>query len=448
MRHFGTDGIRGKAGEGVLRPERTALMGRAIGAVLRENGVRSCLVARDTRISGPMIECALVSGLSAEGLGVARAGVITTPGAHAAAVALGAEAAAVVSASHNPAADNGIKVMLRDGLKIPEEMEKAIEELYDAGASSFPYVPSRPPGGVSDAEGAMEAYIRSMMDRIGPGFRLRGIKVVLDCANGAGARSAPEIFRRLGAEVVETACNPDGLNINLGCGALHPEGMADMVRNSGAFFGAALDGDGDRLIAADEKGGILDGDQILAVLARSMKAGGRLPGSAVAATIMSNAGLSLSLAGAGISLRRTDVGDRNVAAAMKALGLALGGEQSGHIMFGGPEGPLPGDGTVAALAFLKSVVESGRSASEAAGCITLLPQALVNVPVGRKTPFREIDGLLEVVSEVETELASRGRVLLRYSGTENVARILVEGADPRAVREHAQRIAAAFEKAR
>ncbi len=444
MKYFGTDGIRAKAGEGVMRPEMTALMGRALGAVLLDRGVRSCLVGMDTRISGPMIESALVAGLSGEGLCVRRAGVIATPGAHAAARAMGLDAAIVVSASHNPAEDNGIKVLMPDGLKMPEDMERTVEELYDSGPEAFGCRSGSGIGRVEAAPEAVEEYIQSVVARHAGGPGLRGVKVVLDCANGAAHRSAPEAFERLGAEVVRLGSAPDGLNINLDCGALHPRRMAEAVVESGSFMGAALDGDGDRVIAADEKGGIVDGDLMLAVLARRADKAGLLPGRTVVATVMSNAGLEAGLASEGIRLHRTDVGDRNVALAMKANGWALGGEQSGHIIFSENGAPVPGDGTCSALAFLGAVLESGQTASAAAGRIKLLPQALLNVRVREKTPFDLIPGLGQARERVEKELRGRGRVLLRYSGTEDIARILVEGDDAAAVSEHAARLAQAL----
>jgi len=445
MKYFGTDGIRGRAGVGILRAERLVLLARALGTVLARHGMGSCLIARDTRPSGPMIETALATGLTAVGLDVHLAGVLTTPGAFAVCRELGIDATVVVSASHNPAVDNGIKVILPNGEKPKTQWEEEVESLYDLG--DFPDRSGEGIGSVFPVPDGVEVYVRTLLENLPTGFSLDGVRLVLDCANGAAHLSAPEVFRRLGADVVPLFCDPMG-EINLSCGALHPRRVADAVVEHGAHLGVALDGDGDRLFASDELGNVVDGDQILALLARHRRAADLLPGDTVVATVMSNAGLDISLADAGIELHRTDVGDRNVSQAMAENGWGLGGEQSGHIIFALDSRPAPGDGTSTALALLQAILAHGRPLSEFLSCITLLPQALMNVPVKEKVPFESMPDVVEAKGRVEKALAGRGRVFLRYSGTEKLARVLVEGDDEKAVQAHARDLVRALEEAR
>ncbi len=447
-RLFGTDGIRGVAGVGPLAPSAVLRVGRALGRVLGGPGAR-CAVCRDTRRSGPMVARALEAGLLAEGVDVLDAGVRPTPALPYLAEAWSCGFGVVISASHNPMEYNGIKVFGGGGAKISDETERALEEEMTRETE-----PRRGQdvGNLMSAPRGPDPYREALVFAAKKLADAPPRKIVLDCANGAAFLDGPAVFRRLGFRVIPLHCEPDGANINRACGALHPETMCRAVIDGRAEAGFALDGDADRVLLADENGQLKDGDFVLAALARRMKASGTLPGDTVVGTIMSNLGLEIALRREGISLHRTAVGDRNVVAAMETNRWALGGEPSGHIVFRGGGGCLPGDGLLTALKVLEHAVETGTPLSALAGEWKRLPQTILNVPVAEKTPFETVEGLPERIEKAEKELGETGRVVLRYSGTEPVARVMVEGPDETTVErlagEIAERLARAQEAKR
>jgi len=446
-RLFGTDGIRDRAGAGRLAPEVVRRVGLAVGGLLRVR--RGCgraprvLIARDTRESGPAIQAQLADGLGAAGCAVRDGGVLPTPVA--AWLARAYDLAAVITASHNPYEDNGIKLIDPSGRKAPDALEAEIERAVldgagigeRGGAAVGPgggahHPPPHRPGGLTSgsdiSSGSADPYLAAVEDRLA-GLRAgfpggRAPVVVLDCAHGATGAVAPALFARLGARVHVLNASPDGRNINAGCGALHPELVARETRALGADLGVAFDGDGDRVILADGGGVVRDGDHLLAFAARHLKAEGRLPGDLVIGTIMTNQGLELSLALAGIRLERVQVGDRFVSQRLDETGAALGGEPSGHVIF--KEFAPSGDGLFTALTALRIMAETGRSLAELSACVTRLPQLIRSVRVARKPPLDDLAGAREAVARAERAVAGRGRVNVRYSGTEPVARVMVE----------------------
>jgi phosphoglucosamine mutase len=371
-----------------------------------------------------MLEGALVAGALSAGADVYTVGVLPTPGIAYLTRRLEAHGGVVLSASHNPFEDNGIKIFSAEGAKLPDAWEDEIERRLGAedgapkptGASIGRLVPY----GAAEADYAAHA-------RQGLSFDLAGVTVVLDCANGATHRVAPRIFRALGARAVVLGVRPDGLNINRGAGALHPEILQRKVQAVGADIGLAFDGDGDRLIAVDERGAVRDGDYVLAIMGRRLAAQGRLRSGAVVTTVMANLGLDKALGSAGVRLVKTQVGDRYVLEEMQRVGANLGGEQSGHLLF--LDHSTTGDGIVSALQLLGVMRETGQPLSELAACMTKFPQVLVNVPVREKRPFDAIPGLAARAAGIEAELDGAGRIVLRYSGTESLARIMIEGED-------------------
>ena len=435
-RLFGTDGIRGLANEEPLTTELAFRLGRQLVATLLEHhGLAKVrlVVGRDTRLSGPMIEGALVSGALSAGADVFTAGVLPTPGIAYLTRSLEAQGGIVLSASHNPFQDNGIKIFSSEGSKFPDAWEDEIEgKLAEA---------DRAPKPTGAAVGRLVHYDRAEADYIARArqtfpFDLGGLTVALDCAHGATYRVAPRLFRALGAKVVVLAARPDGLNINRHCGALHPERLARRVRTVGADLGLAFDGDGDRLIAVDETGEVRDGDYALAICGRHLGARRRLKGDVVVTTVMANLGLDKALSEKGIRSVKTQVGDRYVLEEMLKLGASLGGEQSGHLLF--LDHAPTGDGIVSALQLLAVVRETGQPFSTLASCMSKFPQILVNVPVREKPALDSIPGLTGRQSDREREMGTAGRILLRYSGTENLARVMVEGED----RSHIEAVAA------
>lgn len=434
-RLFGTDGIRGLANEEPLTTELAFRLGRQLVATLLEHhGLAKVklVVGRDTRLSGPMIEGALVSGALSAGGDVFTAGVLPTPGIAYLTRSLEAQGGVVLSASHNAFQDNGIKIFSSEGSKFPDAWEDEIEARL-AG-------PDRAPKPTGAFVGRLVHYDRAEADYIDSArrtfpFDLGGLTVALDCAHGATYRVAPRLFRSLGARVVVLAARPDGLNINRHSGALHPERLARRVRAAGADLGLAFDGDGDRLIAVDETGEVRDGDYALAICARHMAAGRRLKGDLIVTTVMANLGLDKALGEKGIRTVKTQVGDRYVLEEMLRLGATLGGEQSGHLLF--LDHSPTGDGIVSALQLLAVMRETGQPFSALAACMSKFPQILVNVPVREKPALESIPGLADRLAARESELGKTGRILLRYSGTENLARVMVEGED----RSHIETIA-------
>lgn len=437
---FGTDGIRGVANEPPLTPELAYRVGRHLVGTLqavRGGGRVRVVVGRDTRCSGPLLESALTAGVLSAGGDCIAVGVLPTPAIAHLTRALGVDGGVVLSASHNPFEDNGIKLFAGDGTKFPDPWEAEIEAAL-AREDTAP----RARGG---AIGRLRAHTRAERDYVdflcgSLPVDLRGLTVVLDCAHGATYRVAPRVFRRLGARVVTLGVRPDGTNINRRRGALFPEALQARVRAVGADVGFAFDGDGDRLISVDEAGEIRDGDFALAILGRHLARRGRLPGPLVVTTVMANLGLDRALGAVGVEVVKTPVGDRYVFEEMQRRGAVLGGEQSGHLIL--LDHSPAGDGILSALALLRVMRETGQSLRALAGCLTKFPQVLLNVPVRAKPPLETLDGLLERVRRFETELDRAGRVLVRYSGTEPLARVMVEGPDRARIQAMADELAA------
>jgi phosphoglucosamine mutase len=424
---FGTDGIRAVANQEPLTTELAFRLGRQLVATLREHHAVSSVrlvVGRDTRVSGPMLESALMSGALSAGGDVFTVGVLPTPGIAYLTRKLEAHGGVVLSASHNPFEDNGIKIFSAEGAKLPDAWEDEIERRL-AGPDAAP----KPTGAQIGRHIAYDRAEREYVDHVRHGYTadLSGMTIALDCAHGATYRVAPRVFKSLGARVVVLGARPNGLNINQRSGALHPEALQRKVLAVGAQIGLAFDGDGDRLIAVDEGGAIRDGDYALAILGRRLAAQGRLGAGVVVTTVMANLGLDRALKSAGIRTVKAQVGDRYVLEEMLRLGANLGGEQSGHLLF--LDHGSAGDGIVSALELLSAMKESGDPLSELSRCMTKFPQVLVNVRVREKRAFDAIPDLKARVSELEASMDGTGRILLRYSGTESLARVMIEGED-------------------
>lgn len=422
MKLFGTDGLRGRAGEFPLDPASVRRLGRELGLRLSGSRPARVVIGGDTRESTPAIVADMAAGLSESGCNVASAGVITTPGIAELVLELGARAGVAVSASHNPYEDNGIKIFGPDGRKWPDAEEAHLESrlLEPRASGETPPTPAPP----DPDPGLVATYVSRL--RASLTGDLAGFSLVLDAGNGAAFRIGPRAFERAGARVTAIHVTPDGRNINRECGALHPRSMADATREAGVALGVAFDGDADRSIFADEAGRILDGDDVLWVVARDWKARGRLTEGGVVGTVMSNFGLEAALAREGIAFHRSAVGDRNVARLMDETGAALGGETSGHVLLA-PLSPA-GDGILTALVLSSIVRASGRRLSELA-TLEKMPQTLRNVRVGRRVPIESCPGIGRAVAHAENALRGRGRIFLRYSGTEPLLRVLVEGPD-------------------
>lgn len=437
-KYFGTDGIRGRTGEWPMTPEFALRLGYAVGEVLGENGQRQgpVLVGKDTRVSGYMFESALEAGLSAAGLDVALLGPMPTPAIAYLTHTFRATAGIVISASHNPFHDNGFKFFTPEGDKLPDATEAAIEARLDQPAQPIDAARLGKAVRIADAAGR---YVEFCKSAIPARSELRGMKIVIDCAHGATYNVSPHVFEELGARVEILGASPDGYNINEGVGALHPEKVAEQVRASGADLGIALDGDGDRVILADADGTVVDGDQILGILALARQQAGGFDGGVVG-TLMTNLGLEQALGAVGIPFVRAKVGDRYVLEELRRRDWTLGGEGSGHIVC--LEHTTTGDGTVAALQVAHLMHRTGQPLSALAAAIPKLPQCLINVPVsGAAAGCLEADPVRAEVIAVEGELGQRGRVLLRPSGTEPLVRVMVEGENADETRVAAERIA-------
>ena len=435
---FGTDGVRGEA-HVELTTGFVHALGRAAARVL--GTADAFLTARDTRESGPALEAAFAAGLATEGAMVTSCGVLPTPGLAGLAADRGAPGA-MVSASHNPWRDNGVKVFARGGLKVSDEQQAAIEVELEAllAAGTVDVVGPTPEPAPDAADDYVARLVRSL-----DGRRLEGLSVVVDCGHGAAYEVAPRALRDLGAEVLVLNAAPDGRNINDGCGSTDPSALARAVVARGADAGLALDGDADRIVMVDARGAIVDGDEILAVLALDLAARGALAGPAIATTVMANLGLRRALAGHGIDVVETPVGDRAVRAAMDERGLVLGGEQSGHIILGTLA--TTGDGTLTGIAVLDVVARTGRSLADLAGVVVKAPQVLRNVRVADRAALDGAAGFWAEVAAVEAELGTEGRVLVRPSGTEPVVRVMVEALAPGAADAAADRLVAALSAA-
>jgi phosphoglucosamine mutase len=422
---FGTDGVRGRWGI-----ELTEQLARSLAhAATRVLGANAVLIGRDTRASGVPIEHAMAEGIAAAGAHPLLAGVIPTPAIAALVAHYGAQAGAVISASHNPADDNGIKFFGSDGMKLPDEVEDAIEKALD-DVPPFGGVAGEP---VDDAE---ERYLSFLLDGAP---QLRGLRVVVDCANGAAYRVAPEALRRAGADVDALGVTPDGRNINEACGSTHPEVVQKRVLETGAHVGLAHDGDADRLIAVDERGEIVDGDQVLAICALDRKRRGVLRGNAVVATVMANLGFHQAMKRHGIDVVETAVGDRYVLEALRERNLEIGGEQSGHLIF--LDKHTTGDGIVTALRLLDVLVRGDVPLSQLAAVAPRLPQVLINVRVANREALDDAKDVWDEVERVRGDLGDHGRVLIRLSGTEPVVRVMVQADTDVAAQRSAERLA-------
>lgn len=425
---FGTDGVRGRANIAPMDSETVLLLGRAAAHIFRRrSGRHRILIGKDTRISGYMLENALASGITSMGVDALLVGPLPTPGVAFMIRSMRADAGVMISASHNPYEDNGIKFFGADGFKLADETEAEIERLLEPGhldeLRASPDLIGKA-SRIDDAIGRYTVYLKSCIART---CSFEGLKIVVDAANGAAYRVGPLMLSELGAELITVGVEPNGKNINDGCGSLHPEVIARLVRENNAHLGVAFDGDADRVIFCDEKGAVVDGDLVLAICATEMKRRGQLKGNAVVGTVMSNFGLEDALRKEGITLHRAAVGDRYVLAEMIARGLNLGGEQSGHII--SLDHNTTGDGLLTALLVISTMLESGRKLSEYQSLITRYPQRLINVAVKRKLPLEDLSSLQSALKSAEHRLNGTGRVLLRYSGTESKLRVMVECAD-------------------
>ncbi len=437
-RLFGTDGVRGVANRD-LTPDLALALGRSAGFVLLPQGGEVC-VGRDTRISGPMLENALVAGLNSAGIEVRRLGVVPTPAVAFITVELGLGAGGMVSASHNPVPDNGIKFFSDEGRKISEAAEEAIEELLANPRTELPE--GTEVGSAVHYEEGVERYLAHLIESVGGS--LSGLKVVLDCAFGAAYRLGPVALGEAGAQVIAINAEPDGSRINVDCGSTSLGELSRTVVSEGADLGLAFDGDADRVLAVDEKGNSVDGDRILALSAIRMHEEGTLKNDVVVSTVMANLGFRRALESRGIEVVQAPVGDKYVSDAMLDRGAVLGGEQSGHLIFG--EYATTGDGILAGLQVARSVVASGQPLSVLAHVFEPVPQILINVRVAAKEKLAEAEALWDEVKVVETEMGDEGRVLLRPSGTEPLVRVMVEATDPSVARANADRLVAAVER--
>lgn len=434
-KYFGTDGIRGLVGEFPITPDFVMKLGWAAGKVLARQGTRKVLIGKDTRISGYMLESALEAGLSAAGIKAVLLGPMPTPAVAYLTRAFRAEAGVVISASHNPYYDNGIKFFSQDGTKLPDEVELEIEAELDQPMSCVESAKLGKASRIDDAPGRYIEYCKSSF----PGeLSLDGLKIVLDCAHGATYHIAPSVFRELGAEVVVMGCSPDGLNINAGVGSTEPEALVARVLAEQADLGIAFDGDGDRVMMVDQTGYLIDGDEIIYMIARDQRAQGKLSGGVVG-TLMSNLGLELALKELDVPFCRAKVGDRYVMEMLKERGWRLGGENSGHVIH--LDHATTGDGIVAALQVLQAMIHQRCDLQTLRSGMRKFPQVLVNVRFTASQDPTLDAGVLADVAAAEAELAGRGRVLLRKSGTEPLIRVMVEGEDATLVNSLAQRIA-------
>ena len=443
---FGTDGVRGVANVYPMTSEMAMQIGRAA-AYLFKNGHRRhrIVIGKDTRLSGYMIENALVAGICSMGVDVLQVGPLPTPGIAYITSSMRADAGVVISASHNPFQDNGIKFFFNDGFKLPDEMELKIEKLiFSEKIDSLRPVATEVGKAyrIDDAVGRYVVFLKSAFPK---DLDLVGMKIVLDCANGAAYKVAPAVLEELGAEVITIGVKPNGTNINDGCGSLHPEVMSEAVKMHRADLGIALDGDADRVIVVDEFGNIVDGDQIMAICATEMIRQKKLRKNTLVATVMSNMGLDIAMRKAGGKVIKTDVGDRYVVEEMRKGGYNLGGEQSGHMIF--LDYSTTGDGTLSALQLLSTIRRSGKRLSELAEVMIPLPQVLVNVRVSEKRDLMEIPAAAALIRATEAKLGLDGRILIRYSGTEPLLRIMIEGQDKYQITGWAKDIAEAVEKA-
>jgi phosphoglucosamine mutase len=449
---FGTDGVRGTANIEPVTAETALKLGRAAGHVFknlesqaRGRGRHKIVIGKDTRLSGYMLENAISSGILSLGVDVLFIGPLPTPGVAYVTRSLRADAGIVITASHNPYADNGIKFFRADGYKLDERIEDEIENLVFSGEIENIRPTADDIGKAVRVDDALGRYIEYAKASFPRGMTLEGMRVVVDCAHGASYKSTPCVLHELGAEVIEYGVEPDGMNINRDCGSMHPENLCRKVIEHKACLGIAHDGDADRVLLCDETGALIDGDDILAIAAVDMLAQGTLVEKTLVSTVMSNAGLEAVVNQAGGKVIRTAVGDKNVIDEMLRHGFNLGGEQSGHMIF--RDYGTTGDGLVAALQMLRIMTAKGQPLSQLARCWTRFPQLVTNVRVREKKPFEQLDGVMKLVGEAEKELAGQGgRLLLRYSGTEPKARLLLEGRDAAALKKWSDKICGVIQR--
>jgi len=440
---FGTDGIRGSANCYPITPEIALKLGRAAGYLMRGKGEGRCrfVIGRDTRRSGGMLESALIAGLNSVGADILLTGVIPTPAVACLVTELSAAGGIVISASHNPAGDNGIKLFGADGYKLDDSLEERLEALILTDEIDNERSLDLALGITSSIYDAAERY-GAMAKASVPGMSLHGLNIAVDCANGASFQTTPQVLKDLGATLFVFHAKPDGMNINDQCGSTHPEEISHLVRETGAHIGISHDGDADRLLLCDERGEVLDGDELLAMTGLDALRRGTLAGNTLVATVMSNLGLDEVIAAAGGKVIRTAVGDRYVVEAMRAGNFSVGGEQSGHLIF--RDHGTTGDGLIAALQIIRIMTESGKPLSELRRVLKKYPQAQRNLHVKKKLPIDSLNEVSSLVSQTESALAGKGRLLLRYSGTEPKVRLLIEGADEVMINQWADQIAAAL----
>ena len=443
---FGTDGVRGTANIEPVTAETALKLGRAAAHVFknletqsRGRGKHKIVLGKDTRLSGYMLENAISSGILSMGVDVIFIGPLPTPGVAYVTRSLRADAGIVITASHNPYTDNGIKFFRADGYKLDDKIEGQIENLVFSGEIENVRPSSEQIGRAVRVDDALGRYIEFAKSSFPKGLTLEGVKIVLDCGHGAAYKSSPSVLRELGAEVVVYGNAPDGKNINENCGSMHPEAMCKKVVEHGAHLGIAHDGDADRVLLCDEKGNLIDGDDIMAIAALEMLAEKTLANKTLVSTVMSNAGLEAAIKNAGGRMLRTPVGDKNVIDEMLREGFNFGGEQSGHLIF--RDYGTTGDGLVAALQILRIMKAKDAPLSRLAKCWTRFPQLVTNVKVREKKPFAQLDGVNQLVAAAEKELSAQGgRLLLRYSGTEPKVRLLVEGRDAATLKSWSEKI--------
>ncbi|MFW6098897.1 MAG: phosphoglucosamine mutase [Thermodesulfobacteriota bacterium] len=439
-RLFGTDGIRGKANQPPMDGQTAFQVGQAVTRLLKvEKRPLHLIVGRDTRISGTMLESAVAAGIASMGGDARLAGVLTTPGVAFLTLHTGAEAGMVISASHNPYEDNGIKVFDGKGFKLPDPMEARIEELILKGELSGSAVPAREMGQVSHIPDAPSRYGQFLRECFPKEMTMRGIRLILDPANGAAYKVAGDLFTRLGADVEMIHAQPDGFNINDRCGSQFPQDLQVRVRERGAAMGFAFDGDGDRLIAVDETGRVITGDQILLICAKSLKDRGLLKNNRIVSSVMSNVGLTQACEKLGIERHASRVGDRHVLSDMQRLGAVAGGEESGHIIL--LDSHTTSDGMITAMQLIAAVIREGKPLSQLADRMRVYPQELINVAVSEKRDISGMPALMQAIQDVEARLGARGRVLIRYSGTQNLCRVMVEGPDAEETARYARQLA-------
>ncbi len=442
---FGTDGIRGIANVEPMTCETITKLGRAAAYIFKiKKGRHRIVIGKDTRLSGYMLESALIAGICSMGVDVLLVGPMPTPAIALITRSLRADAGVVISASHNPFEDNGIKFFSPEGLKLPDEVEQQIERLLESGEIDSIRPTAAEIGKAFRIDDARGRYIEFVKNSVPKGMDFQGLKVVIDCAHGAAYKVTPSVFRELGAEVIVIGDNPDGININKECGSLFPDKIQKLVKENKADIGIAHDGDADRAIFVDHRGEIVDGDQVMAACALDMQKNSLLKRNTVVATVMSNMGLEAALKNANIRVVRTSVGDRYVLEKMIREGYNFGGEQSGHIIF--LDYNTTGDGLITALQVVSLMKKSGKTLAELASCMTVYPQVLVNVKVSQRKELKDIRGFSDHLSSIEGKLGEKGRVLVRYSGTELLIRIMLEGEDQGVIDSMANELAETIKK--